>query len=92
MKSKKNIVVIGNTASFQLFIKEWLQYFPIKQIRIEFKQSKACPSKYHPHDPKSKLQTSNKQTKHAYTISCHRKTSNILVNVPDINSFINIQL
>ena len=40
MNSNKNKVDKRSTATFESLIKKLLQYFPIKQIRIESKQSK----------------------------------------------------
>ena len=40
MNSNKNKVDKRSTATFESLIKKLLRYFPIKQIRIESKQSK----------------------------------------------------
>ena len=85
-KPNKNVVIKLSTAAFQFLIKELLPYFLSKQIRIGIKQSKDALKNVTQVTIKVFHKTSNRQTKHSYTINCYRTTSNILVNGPDINS------
>ena len=85
-KPNKNVVIKLSTAAFQFLIKELLPYFLSKQIRIGIKQSKDALKNVTKFTIKIFHKTSNRQTKHSYTISYYRTTSNILVNGPHINS------
>ena len=93
VKPKNNLVIQLNTTACQFIVQKMLPFLiQNEQLEIEMKQTLDAMQNIIQGTFKIYSKQSNRRSKHDYTITCYRTTSNILINGPGVTKFMNNEL